>query len=246
MKGLILKDFICMKKKLFTFAYLLVAAIVIAVMFVLSVEHGNIGLMQQKMIADGETTAQELESIIPFGLVMFLILPFASICDPSASVIADRKMGFTNVSAALPINTRKRVLAKYIVMFSQFIVAGVIDLVIALFLSRISALIQFTKFTNMIMFLIGLLTILTSLTYVFLFWFGNGKETSSIILSTILLFIPMFAILISKMKQGDEAFMDFLQFPTEKGYVVGLVSAGFAILSYFVCAALAEKKRGLV
>ena len=51
MKGLIIKDLMCLRKQRVTFCFTVLSVIVISVMFVLSAKFGNIASANQEMMA---------------------------------------------------------------------------------------------------------------------------------------------------------------------------------------------------
>ena len=53
MKGLIIKDIMCLRKQLITFIYVLIAVSVISVMYVLSARYGNLALAGRQMAKTG-------------------------------------------------------------------------------------------------------------------------------------------------------------------------------------------------
>ena len=52
MRGLIVKDFYCLKKQIITFCVTLFAVVILSIMFVLSSRYGNIATGYQEMVAE--------------------------------------------------------------------------------------------------------------------------------------------------------------------------------------------------
>lgn len=249
MKGLIIKEILCMKKQLFMFLYITIGVIVISIMFILSANHGNIHHLNQQMILDGEMDENELSSALSYAMVCFFVLPLACIGDISSGVMNDRKMGFNNVAAAFPISRKKRVLAKFISSYVLFVVGGLVDVVLSVILSMLTDQIQFLEFMNMICMLVGILVMLSSLNYLFLFLLGSGKELLANVIPTIILTIVFAGIIIRTFQMGggsEETANILLSFPRKRGATLLLFSIGINVLSYFTCVWLAEKKRGLI
>lgn len=56
MKGLLIKDFFCLKKQLINYGFVIAGVIVVSVLFVLSYNFGNIHVQFQELIVSGEST----------------------------------------------------------------------------------------------------------------------------------------------------------------------------------------------
>ena len=54
MKGLILKDIMCLRKQLTVFCYVIIGVLIVSVMFVLSTRFGNLASGASEMLGDSE------------------------------------------------------------------------------------------------------------------------------------------------------------------------------------------------
>lgn len=120
MKGLIIKDLMCLRKQRVTFCFTVLSVIVISVMFVLSAKFGNIASANQEMMAANGMSDIDIKNLSTIALILFMLLPIAMVGDVSTVIVADGKAGFANVSSILPISIKKRVLAKFITIISMF------------------------------------------------------------------------------------------------------------------------------
>ena len=86
MKGLIIKDFMCLRRQQSVmFLYTIVVTIILSVMFVLSSSHGNISHVMDGLMADKGFTSSDVEHIILDEIIVFMLLPFALVLDVSTS-----------------------------------------------------------------------------------------------------------------------------------------------------------------
>lgn len=107
MKGLIIKDIMCLKKQLTTFVYVMVGVIVLSVMYVLSARYGNIALAGQEMLKGNDLTAIDVQNLGTEVLVLFMLLPIALVGNMANVFAADGKAGFYKISGALPVSLKK-------------------------------------------------------------------------------------------------------------------------------------------
>lgn len=256
MKGLILKDLMCLRKQLILFAYVVIAVLVLSIMFVLSTRFGNLSLASQSMMAENGLTDLDIENLFVWVLMIFMVLPVASVGDITSVFIEDGKAGFMKVSAVMPFSIAKRVLAKFITMIMMFGIGVLVDLIISFVLSRLTALVSFADFFGIIISAASIMSIYGALVTLFCFLYGYGKEGYALV-STILLMISV-AIMVNiqniKNALGDmagEAYTDpilnnFLNFFKHKFYILFVIAIVTMIISYFVSVYIADRKRGVI
>ena len=131
MKGLIIKDLMCMKKQIALFSYVTVSVIVLSIMFVLSAKYGNIHEGMQLTIEQNQVDEGDVVNMYTMAMMLFMILPAACICDPTAILREDNKAGFADFAAALPVPVNKRILAKYISSFCLFVINGIFIVILS-------------------------------------------------------------------------------------------------------------------
>lgn len=70
MKGLMIKDLMCLRKQMILFAYTVAGVLALSIMFVLSVRFGNIADANQTMIfrMDGKAGFSSISSILPLSV----------------------------------------------------------------------------------------------------------------------------------------------------------------------------------
>ncbi len=96
MKGLIIKDIMCLKKQLTIFVYVLTGVLVVSVMYVLSARFGNIALAGKELLAQSENhmSGIDVKNLGSIALIFFMFLPPVVVCDMANVFEADGKAGF--------------------------------------------------------------------------------------------------------------------------------------------------------
>ncbi len=266
MKGLILKDLICLRKQLIVFTYVVVSVFVIAVMFVCSVQYGNIALSERKMLADGLYGAGfSMTDIYRMILALFMLLPIASIGDMANVFEADGKAGFSKVSSVMPLSVGQRVLARYITIFVMLVIGVLVDLLIAFVLSLFTDLVSFGDFFGMILSAGSLMSIYSAIVIILCFLFGYGKEDRARIVALLSMALVFVLFHLEKTKaifmdltmgtedaEGPDGslWMDtvnsLIVYIKDRFYLLVLLAIAVIVGSYSLSVVIAQKKRGVV
>lgn len=261
MKGLIIKDLMCLKKQLMMFCYVIVGVLIVSVMYVLSAMYGNLALAGNDMLQANEMTSIDVKNLGTMALVLFMLLPIATVGDMANVFLEDGKAGFYNIAGILPISLRKRLMSRYITIYVLFGIGIVIDLVIAFLLSVLTDMITFTDFLGIIISTASVMSIYSALVIFFCLLLGYGKEQYAQIFSISMMFLGFILFNIKKVKNGlmviadvnsqisgetNTFFIwDILDFIKEKSWVLFLIAAFVSILSYVVSLIIVERKRGV-
>ena len=72
MKGLLIKDFFCLKKQLVNYGFIIVGVIVISIMFVLSYNFGNVRAGFTEMIGSSQAAEADINMIAGNALLLFI------------------------------------------------------------------------------------------------------------------------------------------------------------------------------
>lgn len=258
MKGLIIKDLMCLRKQLIIFSYVVIAVLVISVMFVLSARFGNIALANESMMLENNITSIDIKNLSTWALILFMLLPVAMAGDVAALFTADGKAGFANVSAAMPLPISQRVLAKYLTVTVMFGIGVCVDLVIAFILSRFTDIISFSDFFGIIISAASLMSIYGALVIIFCFLYGYGKENYATLSACILMVSAAILANLDRIKSlfavmgedaGEEvsaALQGFMNFFKQKFYILFLTAVITMVVSYFTSLWIAKRKRGVV
>lgn len=255
MRGLILKDLMCLRKQLIIFSYIVVSVLVLSVMYVLSAKYGNIALANEGMMMENGVSSIDIRNLSTWVLSIFLLLPIATVGDAATIFTEDEKAEFSAVSASLPLSVEKRVMAKYMTVFVMFGIGVVTDLLIISVLSALTDMVSFAEFFGMIISAASLMSIYGALVIVFCFLLGHGKEDYAIFSSFGVMVLAAITVNIHKIKnlfapasdaEGTQAFDTFINFFKQKFYVLFIIALITMAVSYFVSVWIAKRKRGVV
>lgn len=258
MKGLILKDLMCLRKQRVTYIYIVIVVFVISIMYVLSARFGNIALTEQAMAENG-LSELDVKSLMSFALVVFMALPLAMVGDVSSIFMADGQAGFVNVSSVLPVSMEKRVLSRYITVSLFFGIGIVTDLFLSFVISRFTELVTFVDFCKTIITVSGGLFIYGALICFYMFVFGYGKESYAQISAATTIIAVLVLINFTKVKMvviscfNESAEISYFN-PVEavsiglKDHYLGVFISAVVtgVLSYVLSVWIAKRKRGLM
>ena len=262
MKGLIIKDIMCLKKQLKTFIYVIVSVMIISVMYVFSARFGNLALAGSVMLDSNDLTFTDVKNLGSLALVLFMLLPIVSVGDMVNVFDADGKSGFYKVAGALPVSAAKRLLARYITIYALFGLGVLIDILIAIILSFLTDLISFREFLGIILSTASVMSIYSALAIFFCLLLGYGKEQYAQVFSLITMMVVFVLVKFKSLKKimteienagsGSPGNVDnsfnwgILDFIKEKAWILVLTAVGISVLSYIVSLAVIRRKRGLI
>ena len=254
MKGLVIKDLMCLRKQLILFGFTVASVMVLAVMFVLSVRFGNIGKMVEDMLAtkpDFNFTQKDINNMAILSLLTFMFLPIACVGDFANVFEADGKAGFAKVSAFLPISIERRVLAKYITILMMFGIGVGVDLAITAVLSAVTDLVSFWDYSKSLLTAASVMSIYGAIEIVFCFLFGHGKEDYarmaafiSLVSAVILLNLKKIKVLLTSSEFYP--YDGMVRFLENKCYLFCLTAVLVMSASYVASVSIAKRKRGIV
>lgn len=259
MKGLIIKDLMCLRKQRITFFYIVAVVLIVAIMYVLSARFGNIALAGKEMMVENNMTDIDIKNLSSLALVLFMLLPIAMVGDVTSVFAADGQAGFANVSAILPLSIEKRVLSKFITILAFFGIGVSTDLVISFVISLLTDILSFQDFFAIIITCASALFIYGALICVYMFLFGYGKESYAQLCSILSIVIGLVlanfekakALFISCFSEEAEVLdvnpmevvLGFVKNNSLKVFGVALL---IGIVSYLLSVWIAKRKRGIV
>lgn len=262
MKGLIIKDVMCLKKQLTVFVFVLIGVVAVSIMYVLSAKFGNIALAGREMLASEDATAVDVKNLSSMALVFFMMLPIATVGDMSNVFTADGKAGFARMAGALPISIKKRLLSKYLTIYALLGLGVIVDVLLAFVLSLLTDIISFADFFGIIISVSSVMGIYSALVIFFCVLYGYGKEDFAQISSLITMYLAFFLIRLDLIKQiiadivaggaGTEAsdstllLWQALDFIKEKFWILFVIAALVCVLSYVATLQVAKRKRGVI
>lgn len=250
MKGLVIKDFICLRKQLSMFVMLVAMTIVITVLFILSSRYGNLAIAMKEMLETGQIDQAGIVDAASFAVMLFLFVPIAAVTDIGFIFKEDAKAGFSSVAAVLPLTIRQRVTARYFTVFSILVVGIIIDSIMCFWLSFFTDVMKFGETVNMIFAVASLIAITSGLLIFFSILFGRGKEDFALIASTILLMAMIISLGFKKLKallvDGVNFTGDMMNFIKTKAYIMVFVAFIIVLLCYIGSVVIAQRKRGVM
>lgn len=262
MKGLIIKDVMCLKKQLTVFVFVLIGVVAVSIMYVLSAKFGNIALAGREMLASEDATAVDVKNLSSMALVFFMMLPIATVGDMANVFTADGKAGFARMAGALPVSIKKRLLSKYLTIYALLGLGVIVDVLLAFVLSLLTDIISFADFFGIIISVSSVMGIYSALVIFFCVLYGYGKEDFAQISSLITMYLAFFLIRLDLIKQiiadivaggaGTEAsestllLWQALDFIKEKFWILFVIAALVCILSYVATLQVAKRKRGVI
>lgn len=256
MKGLVIKDLFCLKKRLTILCFAIAGVLVLSIMFVLSARFGNVAEAGKNMLKDNDITAIDIENLAVMVLAFFMLVPIATVGDMAMACDMDEKAGFCKVSASLPVSLKKRVLARYFTVIALYSISTLIDIIIAFVLSRISDLITFSIFLNIIFSCVSIMILYSVCVIFYCFMLGGSKTTYAQLFSLITLIVAAVLANLKTVKQiihgiaeesNDISFIwNVFDLIKEKSWILLIIAGGGCIISYAASLLVVDRKRGVI
>ena len=262
MKGLIIKDIMCLKKQLTVFVYVIIGVIVVSIMYVLSARFGNLAMAGREMLATNDMTEIDVKNLATGALVLFMMLPMATVGDMANVFMADGKAGFSRMAGAFPVSLEKRLLSRYITIYALFGLGVFVDVLLAFVLSLLTDLITFAEFLGIIVSVASIMSIYSALVIFYCALMGYGKEEYAQIFSLItmglgfcLIRLDLIKTIIADIAAGGSGaeksaselmIWQGLDFIKEKAWILFLIAILVCALSYGAALLVARRKRGVI
>ncbi len=251
MKGLIIKDLMCLRKMRATFVFVTVASFVITVMALISARCGNIALAEQEYLTGGTDMPMSPVHFLWYAVAVMVILPLASIGDSlTLAFEADKNSGFANVAGALPLSVKQRVTARFIMLFLTVGTGTVISLVLSFLLSVFTDIMTFGDFAGLVLSAASLILIFSSLEIILIFLLKMSNADYVRIIS-LLIMTAVFLLCSSGRIIGAVRAMKPFELITEgiiflenRWFILAAAAVLCLIASYLISTGIAERKRG--
>lgn len=114
MKGLLIKDYYCLKSNLISFLCLTVGVIVLGMMFAVSIHHGNMADVVESMAGKEGMTAEDVYDMFRLGVWLVLLIPMAYVGNVIDCFRADRSANFGKQLFSMPVKPSQIVGARYL------------------------------------------------------------------------------------------------------------------------------------
>lgn len=254
MRGLLIKDFYCLKKQLINYGFIIVGVVVISVMFVLSYNFGNIheGFMQ--MIDCGQNTENDIALIASTAILIFMLIPIACTADMSNLFTDDENASFYKVAASFPVSVRKRVACRFITAYLFISIGVAVDLIMTVILSYLTDVITFGEFCGVIVTFASLILIYVSLFILLVYFLGSEKVTYANVIPLLTGVIIFVFANLDKYKDfltgvNDNALAELYDQTTgfiyHKSYILLMIAVIISGAAYLAAVYIAERKRGV-
>lgn len=254
MKGLLIKDFYCLKKQLVNYGFIIVGVIVISIMFVLSYNFGNIHAGFTEMIDSGQNTEADIAIIASNALLIFMLIPIACTGDITNLITDDENASFYKVASALPVSISKRVASRFIAGYLFIAIGVAVDFMMTIILTSLTDIISFGKFCGVIITFASVMMMYISLFILFVYILGKGKTTYAniipLLIGVVICVCAVFKSVRAFLTGSDEnALMDLYNHTTEfmnhKSYILFIAAVIISGGAYFTAVCIAERKRGV-
>ena len=251
MKGLIIKDLMCLRKMRATFIFVTVSSFVITVMALISARYGNIALAEQEYLTGGTDMPMSPVHLLWYAVAVMVLLPLASIGDSLTLVFeADKNSGFANVAGALPVSVKQRVSARFITLFLTCGTGTIISLLLSFVLSLFTDIMTFGDFAGLVLSAASLILIFSALEMILIFLLVMKNTDYARIISLLIMSAVFILCSLGKMIEAvramkpTELITDSLLFLENRWFILAAAAAVCLLISYFVSAGIAERKWG--
>lgn len=250
MRGLLIKDFFCLKKQLINYGFIIVGVVVISIMFVLSYNFGNIHAGFAEMVDSGQNTEADIGQIARNAMLLFMLIPIACAADLSHLFTDDENASFYKVAAAFPVSIGKRVACRFMAGYLFIAIGVAVDLIMTVILSSLTDIISFGKFCGVIVTFASFILMYVSMVILLVYFLGSGKITYANV-------IPLLigaAVCWNKLKDFmtgvndnglSELYDQVTEFMFHRSYIMFIAAIIVSVAAYLASVYIAGRKRGV-
>ncbi len=253
MKGLLIKDYYCLKKSLKSFLVLTIGVIIIGIMFAISMEYGNMAIVAAETAVQSGVDEATAFDMFRIAVWLVIIIPMAFVGNVVDCFKADMRADFGKQLFSLPVDSKQIVAARYLTCIIYALVSFVGATITAICISSASEQYPFYELMSVVVLFGSVMIIYLCIVMCLIYLIG--VKYADYIQAAPLLIIMIVAVVLSnvKMMNMDEAEMDSLManmWGTVKGFMtqnVGiflLVAVVILMVTYFVSVQIVEKRRG--
>ncbi len=250
MKGLLIKDFYCLKNQLINYVFIIVGVIVISIMFVLSYNFGNIHAGFAQMVDSGQNTEADIGQIARSAMLLFMLIPIACAADLSHLFTDDENASFYKVAAAFPVSIGKRVACRFIAGYLFIAIGVVVDLIMTVILSSLTDIISFGKFCGVIVAFASFILMYVSMVIFLVYFLGSGKITYANVIP-LLIGVAVYWNKLKDFMTGVDAngFLELYDqitaFIFHRSYILVIAAIIVSSTAYLASVYIAGRKRGV-
>lgn len=251
MKGLIYKDFLCLRKNLKTFGLVSFGMIIMGIMFLLSTQYGNVAKSFMEVEMQSEIDQQTLTGSLCVSTWFMLVLPICFMTDVAQCFREDHRVGFGKVLSGMALTDRQIVGSRYLTT----LIYGGISVLVSLFCAFLITVVPVELELGNLFY--GILTVASgfllymSLNLFLIYLFGARKANLLQILPLLVGFVLM-GVMVNKCSGMTEAELnrqmldagDKLMGVLQNGYKVLIPAAVVGmLLSYAGSVAIVKRRR---
>lgn len=247
MKGLIIKDFFCLKKQLINYVFVIAGVIVVSVLFVLSCRFGNIHTSFVNMVSSGQASEADNAQLAGLALLLFMLVPLACTGDISNLFEDDEKASFYKVASSLPVSISKRVASRYSAGLFFIVIGFAVDLVMTTVLSALTDVISFGEFMGVIVSFTSLMIMYLSILILCMSLLGKGYRSYANIIPVVVgvgLYIVTHLDKLGDIRDLSKLYYQTVDFIEHKSYILLFAAMLLLISSYAATVYLSKRKRG--
>ncbi|MDE6434460.1 MAG: hypothetical protein K2L07_09560 [Lachnospiraceae bacterium] len=254
MRGLLIKDFFCLKKQLTNYVFIIVGVIVISILYVLSYNFGNIHAGMIEVVDSGEAAAADVTQLTSAALLFAMLIPIACTGDITNLITADENASFYKVAAALPVSIGKRVACRFITGYLFIAIGVAVDFMMTIVLSSLTNIISFGKFCGVIVSFASIMLMYVSLFILLVYLLDKGSTVYANVIPLLIGVVIYIIANLDKLKafltgsDDDALFVLYDQatgFMFHKSYILFAAAVIVSGGAYFAAVYIAGRKRGV-
>lgn len=254
MRGLIIKDFCCLRKSRKTFILVAAGVILMAVLFVLSCRFGNLAAARTRIGLEDPTLAEMLEQAAEIVICFLLLIPIAFLGSLVECFKEDARAGFRKPLSALPLSPWKVVGSRFLTCLLFAAVSMGVSALAALCVSSVEDRYRLGKLLVLILTFGACFLIYMSLCMFLIYVLGARRADLIQILPLALLYLAVGCSLILRLQEMSEE--EMIRFGKqigpklweilERGYgLLLLLAAGCMTLAYLGSVAVVKQRKGV-
>jgi len=252
MKGLLLKDYYCMKHNLISFLCLTIGVIVIGVLFAVSIHHGNMADVVETMVVEEGVTAESVYDLFRLGVWLVLLIPLAYVGNVIDCFKVDQSANFGKQIFSMPVKPIQMVGARYLACLLYAGLSFVGSFFAAICVSFAANQYPLSELLTVTITFGAVLLIYLSIVMVLLYSFGTQYADTIQTVPILAVMIVGAIYTIVKMEhlsgEQEDAFMSNIWgcikgFLTQYTGILCIIALVILVLSFFASVKIVEKRR---
>lgn len=215
MKGLMIKDFFCLRKGLKTYILVTVGMIVIAIMFLLSSQYGNVAAAQADLRLENPDQADLLEQLFKIVICFMLLLPIAFLGNLTDCFKEDTRAGFRKTLSGMPLSPWQIVGSRYLTCLIFGSISMAVSAVAAVIIASVSDSYRLSRLLLLVLTFGAVFLVYVSAIMFFVYIFGARRADLIQICPLVILFLAVMVSFTSR--TGTMADEELTEYMTQLG-----------------------------